>query len=565
MKKLKFLSASYFLVWLDKHRSLFTFAAILLVIVVSDIAFHGLMKSYPFLIFGEDNYDPGMAIVMDFAPEVWLGLLGLVLGTLIIVISIASQSTPKLIDLYIGDQTSLAYIWFITSGTIHNLFLQLYVGTDIIDRKSSVLLNTYLLLPLSLLFAIPYVLYILKYTKTSNVVEKIYKQNLQLVRNLASETIYKTLDRPSQQAQYQRRIFETLNQLDDLLEFVTFNEPKADIINKLGQSVQHYLPIKASVNPAFFHIGHLIYDDISFKTLTAQFKGIEKAQTFYEQKVYRLLGKAYQSQLEKSDFELAALCAFELGQCGRTAIIHKDEPLIQATIIRFNTFLRFGIKHALRHAEMRNIYNTAFHYSDFVSEMVSHQEFLYVKQSCRYLKVYGSEVFKHSRQEPAFVFLVDVFTLEMKKILIKLYENKADEVFQREVLEMMLDMDNPVDFKRQELAHSRLMNDGVRVMQVALALFYISQEQYDFTELIICDILEDFEHLGEKGLKQAVTSTCLRLQHSTPTFWEDTDRGNANIYYSPDKKYIPRFTALFNKEFQTLLKNRSSTSDDSIS
>ncbi|TAE44743.1 MAG: hypothetical protein EAY69_10995, partial [Cytophagales bacterium] len=68
--------------------------------------------------------------IIEFAPEAWLGLLGLVLGTLIIVISVASQSTPKLIDLYTKDETSLFYVWYMVIATLHNMYLQLYNEID---------------------------------------------------------------------------------------------------------------------------------------------------------------------------------------------------------------------------------------------------------------------------------------------------------------------------------------------------------------------------------------------------------------------------------------------------
>ena len=40
-----------------------------------------------------------------------------------------------------------------------------------------------------------------------------------------------------------------------------------------------------------------------------------------------------------------------------------QENLITDINIRFNTFMRFAIKHAVRNNEPRNLYNLAFHYS----------------------------------------------------------------------------------------------------------------------------------------------------------------------------------------------------------
>lgn len=542
-------------VWLERHKSAFTLVFIVLCITTLDIALHesSLLREWTLV---EDILKHGKVgnIAIDFAPEVWLTLLGLVLGTLIIVISIASQSTPKLIDLYIGDQTSLMYIWFITSGAIHNLLLQLYTSTGIELRGSSMILNTYILLPLALFFAIPYVLYILKYTKTSNVIDKIFNDNLEYIERLKYPAIQEMLQSPKKIEIYQLKLFDTLNQLDDLLEYVAFKEPKGDIINKLGESVRRYTAVKGYVTPSFFKISPQIRQDISFKTMTGQFERIEKSRTFYEQKAFRLLGNAYQKLLEKADFDLASLCAYELSQCGKTAIKQNDEELIQVILVRFNTLLRFGIKHGLRYSEVRNLYNAAFHYSDFIMALVESKKYSFVKISCNYLKIYGSEIYRHSRKDNAFIFLVDVFALEMQKILIKLCETQADELFQRDMLDLMLQMDNLPETDRLELDKKRILNDSVRVLQVALAVYYIHKKMEHFVELIVSDILEDLEALGEASFRQAMATTTLRLEHSTPHFWEDTDRGNSNIYYTPFKEEIKIFVKILEERLNRTLR-----------
>ena len=142
-----------------KYQSGITFLAVILLVLFLDLVFFNFIKIVKPSFIQMPMASEGQ-ITIDFAPEIWLTLLGLVLGTLIIVISIASQSTPKLIDLYIGDQTSLIYIWYIAAGSVHNLFLQLYANTNSGAYKTSILLNTYIMLPLALLLAIPYVLYI---------------------------------------------------------------------------------------------------------------------------------------------------------------------------------------------------------------------------------------------------------------------------------------------------------------------------------------------------------------------------------------------------------------------
>ena len=68
---------------------------------------------------------------MGFSAEVWQALLGMILGTLILVISIASQSIPKLIDLYMKDLPSLLYVWFLIVSGMHAILVNLYADIDL--------------------------------------------------------------------------------------------------------------------------------------------------------------------------------------------------------------------------------------------------------------------------------------------------------------------------------------------------------------------------------------------------------------------------------------------------
>ena len=45
-----------------------------------------------------------------------------------------------------------------------------------------------------------------------------------------------------------------------------------------------------------------------------------------------------------------------------------------------------------------------------------------------------------------------------------------------------------------------------------------------------------------------------RIKFSGPTFWEDTDRGNTNIYYSPDSDKIDDFKKMLSKQMKGRLE-----------
>jgi hypothetical protein len=487
---------------------------------------------------------------MIFAPQVWLALFSMVLGSLIIAISIAAQRTPKLIDLYIRDWRSLFFLWFVGLGLVHNLFAQ-YISTAHAPRISSIVLSTYIFMPLTAVLAMPYILYTLRSTRPSNVVARLHNANMRQIQQLHYPVVYKAMNNPHIVADYQLDLFETLNQLDNLMEFVSFKEPQADILRKIGQATRTYVSLKAHIHPAFFLLSADIQDDISFKTMVDQFEQMEKYRIFLELKTFRMLDNAYQQLINSGHFDLASLSVFEVAEIGRTAIQHHDHPLTDATLVHLNTILRFGIKHGLRHSEPRNLYNAIFHYSHFIDEMVQQQQPDHVRAACTHLKNYSAEIFQHSRSEPAFRFLVDAFVNEMKNILVSLSEAGWSPEFQTEMLDLMLQMDHSPEREQESLDPDFIISSRVRLLQIGLALYYLRTGQEAFVHRIIADLLDERDCLGAERFRQTIERNCQRLAHFQSEFWEDTDRGNMNMYYTADTAYIPRFLELFHTTIGT--------------
>lgn len=545
----------------SRHRSFAAFFIVVLAITTADIIFHDYIYEW-YARLAQQLFGVPLQNVADvdmgFTPEVWLALLSMVLGTLIIVISIASQSIPKLIDLYMEDWTSLFYVWFLIVSGAHAAFIKLY-GEMALVRPSSRVFNIHILLTCSIIFAFPYIFYILKYTKPSNVINKIFQTNLKRIHSLVLRRRGYILNMPKIVEEFQYFLFESMNQLDDLLEYVSFKEPKADIIQNLSITIRQYVKLKSGINPLFFKVSPKVRSDISFKTMIGQFGDMETTHTFYEQKCFRLLGNIYIKLLEEGQFELASLCVAEQTSIGQTAMEIDDDELLSVLIIRFNTILRFGMKHGEKNNEPRNLYNAVFHYGNFIAALVEQKKVKHVKDCFFYLGIFGRDIFKKGKNSPALYFIVDVFAAEMKKILIQVYKNDWDTEIQNALLKELLQVDNPPDFDKEDLDRGLLMTTGVRVLQMGLALFYMRVGQRDFVNQIIMDVLDDMEVLGEATFRRVVDMTCARLNFSGPTFWEDTDRGNLNIYYTSDQDQINPFKEkVFEKLGDKLLYEASS-------
>ncbi|MEC9461298.1 MAG: hypothetical protein VYD14_08850, partial [SAR324 cluster bacterium] len=221
-------SFSFFLyrliAYADARRSISSFLFILFVVVISDIIFNiYLFVPYTELIESISGVNPGGFEELDvgFAPEVWQALLGMILGTLILVISIASQSIPKLIDIYMKNVPSLLYIWFLIISGGHALIIKIY-GEIGLTREPSRIFNTHFLLAICSISAFPYVFYILRQTKPTNIINRIYNTNMDQITALTSKRNRALAHIPDVVEHQQYTIFEALNQLDDILEFSSF-------------------------------------------------------------------------------------------------------------------------------------------------------------------------------------------------------------------------------------------------------------------------------------------------------------------------------------------------------
>lgn len=486
----------------------------------------------------------------DFAPEIWLSLLAFVFGTLIIVITIASEKTPKLIDLFVTESWSRLFIWLITLSSMENIYLHfLHTQPSFIHTQHTffidnfIFLNNYILLPGLVISAIPYIFYILKFTKSSNVIKKIYDENVRTIRAA------KTNASEIQINQNHYNLFETINQLHDLLQYIEFKEPKGDIIIRLGKSLRFYLGQKKKFPEQYFKLSAAVKNDISFRTLGEKYAQIESERTFYEHKILRVLGTSYLLLIKESHYDLASLCGNELYTAGKTAADLEDHEVVNTVIIHFNTILRFGLNHGLKTKEIRNVYNTIFHYSQLVNMFIKKHEAERVVQCCGYFSFYANEVGRLGVSEPLFAFLIESFALELKNILISLQINN----FSREQQIIILRMFNELNAQKKErITEQQLINEsGLRLIKIILCLFYINRQELKLLGYTVASIVKDLGRFDKDKAIQLITQDCERIKEEREDFWEETDQGNRNIYYSPHKIELPMFRENVLAEFES--------------
>ena len=177
-----------------------------------------------------------------------------------------------------------------------------------------------------------------------------------------------------------------------------------------------------------------------------------------------------------------------------------------------------------------------------------------MKKSFGYLRFYGVEIAKAFPKVPSVYFDVAVIAFEMKKLLELIHHDKWDKEIQKALLNEILQVDNPPDFNKEDLDQGIQINNVVRNIQYGLALFYLNEGVDDFVEMIAKDILDDLDYLGESTFYRVLGMTEGLMRFAGPTFWEDTDRGNVNIFFTPYKDQIDGFKKLLYELVESQLR-----------
>ena len=539
-------------VLLTRSRSLYAALIIFGVMGLADFLF----RTYLFPVYTDFLLNIGAnpdwtQLDVGFAPIVWLSFFAIVLGSLTIVITFAAQNVPKLIDLYMSHWPSLLFVWWSAACLVHALSIKVLAegGIQIIP---SLVFNFHVLLAVSLVIGFPFIFSILRSTKTSNVIENLLNGSFSTINILAAKGSDGKIS-AHEHAKIQYQLFEGLNQLIDLLVYVPFKEPKAQVIEGIGALLRHYVQLKPKIPDSFFMVDKRIHDDISFRTMKSLMAEVEKTRTFYEQKSVRLIGNVYNVFLDTGEFDLSTLCVEQLSQVGKTAIACDDQELIDVITVRLNTHFRFALKHGQHHNEPRNLYNLVFHYGQFIGYLMEYQQVDRIKTCIGYFVFYGQQCFNAIQRAKSLAFILDVLAFEMQKLMLKIYQEKWDRELQEEMLQKFLVFDNFQDMDKNFAVQFFSQNHGIRLLHIGLALFYLNQQEDEFAEKIAKDTVQDMDLMGATLFNKTMSTIYARLQFSGPTFWEDTDRGNLNIYYTPYQDEISSFKKI-QQEF--LLENK---------
>lgn len=548
-------AASSLASWLSHRRPRDAFLFVVVAIAAADRAF-ALFVFNPYAthlnsMFGLDVSRPG-SLEDAFLVGIWLSLIALALGTLLLVISIASQSIPRLIDIYLGNFFSVSFVWFLIVGAVHSLLPVVF--SDAPASDSSRIFNLHVLVPAGLLLVFPYTFYVLRQSKPDQVIEQISRQIRRVIREISSSDGPRLLAQPGNVEHFQRLMFESLNQLDDVLSYISFKGPRAAIISSFGSTLRSYLRAKRNIDPTFFQVSAFARADISFLTIANQFAVVEGGGMLVEQKLLRLLRNAYASMIGSTNYDLASLCAKELDQSSHEVLLLANERathpgtdkerLLEFFIVWFNTFVRAAVKDAERQGDVRNLFNLMYYYGQFAANLVRFGRQETLAKVFRYLGIYGEEMYKRSRKSKSLEFGVEVIAAEMSKVLKLVCKQQWPLPLQLELLQALMSVDRQPELHEDGDDPQSAVILGVRLIQVGLALFYVETGTTDAVRLIIDNLHHDHGGPGSDRFCKMIEIVLRRLQSVSAGFWEDTDRGNESLYYTPLTSHIDQFQRL---------------------
>ncbi len=546
--------------WLSHRSSRESFLLVTVGVIAADRAFAAWIFE-PYSNYLASMYRLDATRLAGFEEEfligIWLALIGLALGTLLLVISIASQSIPRLIDLYLGNFFSVSFVWFLILGAMHSLLAVMFSNSS--ANASSMLFNLHVLLPLGILLVFPYTFYVLRESKPDQVIEQISRQMQRVIREISSPAGPRLLATPAGVGHFQRKMFESLNQLDDVLSYISFKGPRSAIILAFGAILRNYLKAKRNIPAAFFQVSPEARIDISFLTIANQFAAVECDGLLVEQKIMRLLRNAYSRVSVSADYDLASLCAKELEQASYEVLQLPDDQAVHPGIDKerlldffamwFNTFMRVAVKDADRQNDVRNLFNLMYYYGQFAANLAQFERHAELMRVFNYLRIYGDELYTRSRRSKALEFGVEVIAAEMSKVLKLVCQRNWPIERQMELLQVLMAVDRQPGLHDPDPQSAIIL--GVRLIQVGLALYYVEAGMSGAVEFIIDDLLQDRVALGQERFGKMIEIALQRLRNGNPGFWEDTDRGNENLYYTPYAAHI--------EEFRRMLAERVTT------
>ncbi len=466
--------------------------------------------------------------LFDFDPDTLQNALGnlaqiiaAVLGIAITVVSIvvqlaATRYTSRVADMFFRDRTNLAIMGFFVVACIDAVWVSLSVTKDYVPRATIIV--TVMIVTGSLLLLIPYFAYVFAFLDPEKVIARIGDQTLE-------NAVYDGDDGddvPTRQAM----TVASMEQLADIAVNALSQKDKviaSDAIDALKRVVVAYLPRKAALPPAWFHLGQRLRENPDFVAMAREsVDSIEARKVWFEWKALRQFRTVYAESL-KAMPEMAHVVAIETRYVGEAAISVRDHEVL-ALVVKFtNTYLRA----ALNARDVRTAYNVLNQYRQLAEHTLRSGLTDTTLEVGGYFKYYGQ--LGHAM---GLGFVTETAAYDLCSLCEIAFDAGAE--CHNQLLRTFLDVDKEAESAAEEKALR-----GVRKAQAKLATYYLLKGAEAKAREIYQDMaMESPERL--RSIREEMLSITSR------EFWEVIDRGT-NFDYLDDarKDQLRRFFRWF--------------------
>lgn len=461
--------------------------------------------------------DPGtLANVLGGLTQVAPAILGIAITVIAIIVEMASNKySPKVMDLFVHDPLNFWAMALFVIASVNSIWVA-HILTENFFPFISIILNA-ILVCASLLLVIPYFNHIFTFLHPHNFITYVKGQII--------SDLHKICEPGQTDASVRALKDKAMGNIEFIGDIAINSVIQGDravsqfCCNVLTDLSIDYLEIKKTLPDSFFKVTAIEREDPDFIDFSAfVMKNVENRRVWFERKIFRLMEIIFTIARENLK-TVASGVLLNSVKIGKRASEQHAKEVVFTVIQYFNTFLRF----AINNGDPRTAFNILEHYRNF-GEILMKNMPEEVENVVFYFKYYALEA-----QKRGVLFILETAAADI------CYLNELAFTLnlptQRNLLDQFLRLDQPIEESEEgKLTQQEISLIGVRIAQVKLAAFYITQKRQDLARII-------YEDMHGEPLKRIRKIHELIEMNTNEEFYEITGRG-VNFFFVSEERRI---------------------------
>ena len=449
------------------------------------------------------------------------GMTAAVLGIVITVVSLLVQLTAErytgVAQMFLRDRRNIVVMSYYVVTCVVGVALSLSLHNEFVPRAA--VFTMMCACAFGLIMMLPYFAYVFRFLEPVSLVARIQQEAAQ---DVADAVVMKD---PAKIALAQSPALAALEELNDITSNSISGKDKiiaSRAVDAIKDFVVGYLATKNGADASWFKIGEHIRDNPDFVAMDPEsLRDLESDRTWLEWKALRqYLGIYAEAQGDMPDINY--LIAIDTRYIGEAALAKQDGKVLHLAFRFMNSYLRA----ALNARGVRTAYNVMNQYRLLVESMIKCGAEEVALEGVRHMIYYG-----RTSYDMQIGFVTETVAYDVSALCE--LGHAHDGMLDLKILEMFLELDQPLRLKRQE---SGLQ--GIRKAQIKLACYYLAVGADDRARLIAADMAGE-----DRARLESIREQLTRVE--TKEFWEIIDRGR-NFEYMParQKDQMERFFAM---------------------